>query len=131
MELKTMIERNYVINVDYSDKVGPIKRMNAVNNGPLMVGKEQNRSNYDEFKAAKFPYVRNHDASFCDNYGGEHTVDVHSIFPDFDKDVNDPASYDFFYTDKYLAHILSTVKSAMLQFRQRISINGQKFANIF
>ena len=125
-----MNERNYVIDVDYSEKVGPVKRMNAVNNGPLMVGKEQKRSNYDTFKAAKFPYVRNHDASICYNFGGEHTVDVHAIFPDFDKDVNDPASYDFFYTDKYLAHILSTGSKIVYRLGTKIEHGEKRYATI-
>ena len=30
-----------------------------------------------------------------------HLVDVHMIFPDFDADENDPANYDFHYTDEH------------------------------
>ena len=89
-----------IVNVNFNNITGKIKPMHAVNNGPIKGGYEQVRSNFDDFKAAKIPYVRNHDASFCSAYGGAHTVDVHMIFPDFDADVNDPASYDFYYTDK-------------------------------
>ena len=39
------------------------------------------------------------------NYGGDHTVDVHRIFKNFDADETDPASYTFEPTDKYLATI--------------------------
>ncbi|MBO4734641.1 MAG: hypothetical protein J5662_09210, partial [Clostridia bacterium] len=41
-------------------------------------------------------------ASFCSAYGGEHTVDVHAIFPDFGADPYDENSYDFACTDEYL-----------------------------
>ncbi len=87
---------------DFSEKVGPIKIMNAVNNGPLPVTKERTRSNFSDYKALRIPYARTHDASFCAAYGGEHTVDVNFIFPDFDADENDPNSYDFTLTDEYL-----------------------------
>lgn len=59
----------------------------------------------EAYKEARIPYARNHDASFCEDYGGEYTVDVHRIFRDFDADVNNCNSYDFEETDKY---ILST-----------------------
>lgn len=49
----------------------------------------------------EIPYARNHDASFYSAYGGEHTVDVHRIFKNFDADENDPASYIFEPTDVY------------------------------
>ncbi len=87
--------------IDFSKKVGPVKPMHAVNNGPL--GKSVRATdNFDLYAAAGFPYARNHDASFCQGYGGEDTVDVHRIFKDFDMDENDPASYLFGPTDTYV-----------------------------
>ena len=81
--------------------------MNAVNNGPAFTENEdQNGTNLPDFKAANIPYARVHDASICYDYGGEHTVDVLSIFPDFNADENDPDSYDFTLTDDYLSHIM-------------------------
>ncbi|HCD80812.1 MAG TPA: hypothetical protein DEQ65_00480, partial [Ruminococcaceae bacterium] len=50
-------------------------------------------------------YARNHDASFYSAFGGEHTVDVHRIFKNFNADENDPESYIFAPTDKYLKDI--------------------------
>lgn len=35
-------------------------------------------------------------------FGGAHYVDVENIFPDFDADETDPASYDFAFTDRLL-----------------------------
>ena len=91
------------ITVDPGKKLGTIKPMNAVNNGPIV--STRGIGNLELYQAAKIPYARNHDASACSNYGGEHTVDVHAIFPDFSKDPDDPSSYDFAPTDRYLKQI--------------------------
>ena len=92
-----------MIHIDFSKTVGPIKRMHCVNNGPMKRKTDQINDNYDTYKALKIPFARNHDASFSSEYGGSHTVDVCNIFPDFNADVNDPASYDFVLTDEYVA----------------------------
>ena len=88
------------VKVDFSTYVGKIKPMNAVNNGP-MAESERGISNFLAYAALEIPYARNHDASFFSGYGGEHTVDVHRIFKNFDADENDPKSYVFEPTDEY------------------------------
>lgn len=94
------------ITIDFEKSVGKIKPMHAVNNGSIKASSvEQSRGNFDAFRAAKIPYVRNHDASFCSDYGGEHTVDVHAVFPDFNANPYDERSYDFQLTDEYLQTI--------------------------
>lgn len=86
--------------------VGRIKPMNAVNNGPLYKKEaDQDTTNLPDYKAARIPYARTHDASIYYSYGGEHTVDIGNIFPDFNADPDDPASYDFALTDFYLKGI--------------------------
>ena len=91
--------------IDFTKSCGNMKIMHAVNNGPVGNGVRAAFSNFQQFIDAEIPYARNHDASFCFGYGGEHTVDVHRIFKNFDADVNDPASYRFEATDKYLGNI--------------------------
>ncbi|MBQ2734913.1 MAG: hypothetical protein IJF33_03690 [Clostridia bacterium] len=94
------------IHVDFSKKLNAIKPMHCVNNGPeYKYMPDQRITNLDAYREAGIPYARNHDASICYNYGGEHIVDVHSIFTDFDADPTDPASYDFELTDEYLKMI--------------------------
>lgn len=94
------------LTVDYNKIVGKIKPMNAVNNGPHYTENgDQNLTNLYSFKDANIPYARIHDASICYDYGGEHTVDVLNIFPNFDADPNLPESYDFTLTDMYLKNI--------------------------
>lgn len=93
--------------IDFRTVIGEIKPMNAVNNGPVYTeNADQNGSNLEDFKKANIPYARVHDASICYEYGGEHTVDVMNIFPDFNADPNDPAAYDFTLTDEYLHTIM-------------------------
>ncbi|MBO5439814.1 MAG: hypothetical protein J6A53_04075 [Clostridia bacterium] len=93
------------INVNFNKVSGKIKPMHAVNNGPHVTRGDQKRGNQDYYRAARIPYARTHDAAFHAQYGGEHTVDIQAIFPNFDADVNDPQSYDFACTDKYLSEI--------------------------
>ncbi len=89
--------------VDFNNITGPVKPMHAVNNGPVYKhGADQRLTNMDSYRNAGIPYARNHDASFNASYGLNHTVDVAFIFPDFDADPYDEASYDFACTDEYL-----------------------------
>ena len=94
------------ITVDLKNTGGEIKRINAVNNGPVAKSPNPNSwgnsSNMKEYSAAGIPFARNHDASFYARYGLEHSVDIHAVFPDFNADPCDPASYDFTCTDNYI-----------------------------
>lgn len=92
--------RNITINL--SKDCGKIKPMHAVNNGPVRPRSDMSSGNFENYKAARFPYARNHDASFCASYGGEHVVDISAVFPNFDADENNPESYDFFLTDVHV-----------------------------
>ena len=91
--------------VSPGDDIGPIKRMNAVNNGPRINNSEQvytGTTGY--FRAANVGYSRNHDAAGYGAYG-EHVVDISIIFPDFSKNPDKPESYDFTLTDRYVKSI--------------------------
>lgn len=88
------------------NKIGKIKPMHAVNNGPIKGRGDQTRGNFNAYKEAGIPYARNHDASHSSSYGGCHCVDVNCVFTDFSKDVNDPSAYDFACTDKCIKETL-------------------------
>ena len=90
------------LNINFSEKVGAIKPMHAVNNAPVRPMKTQCRGNFDTFKALKIPYARTHDASLSEIYGAQHVMDVHCIFADFSRDPDDPTAYDFRNTDQYV-----------------------------
>ena len=93
------------VKIDFSKKIGKIGPMHAVNNGPAGSDVRGGFENVTAFREAGIPFARNHDASFYEGYNGEHIVDVHRIFKNFDADVNDPASYVFEPTDNYCKKI--------------------------
>ena len=117
--------------VDYQMPLGPMKIMHSVNNAP--VGNRErgakNMSNFRYFEEAGIPYCRNHDASFYSGYEGEYIVDVHRIFRNFDADVNDPASYDFEYTDLYVANVESVGAHTFYRLGSRIE-HGKEFGTL-
>ncbi len=96
-----------LIHVDASKTCGTIKQMNSVNNGPSAPNVRVNNNNFDKYMALEIPMARNHDASFYGGYGGEHTVDVHRIFKNFDADENDPKNYFFIATDGCVKNTLA------------------------
>ena len=118
------------VKIDYSKETGKIKVMHAVNNGPVVAGKEQTRGNEISYRAARIPYARVHDAAFFAGYGGEHTVDVHAIFPDFNADVNDPNSYDFACTDHYISQIIEYGAKPFYRLGSKIEHGVKKYGTI-
>ena len=95
------------IKLNLNEKIGKIKAMNAVGQGPI--GGGIGYSSFSQFhyiKNASIPYVRLHDCGGI--YGGGRFVDVPNIFRDFDADENDPKNYDFAFTDVYLKAIVES-----------------------
>lgn len=89
------------VDIDWDKSVGKVKELHGVNNSPVV-----HYRTIPEFKEAGIPYSRTHDT--YSRFGGNVYVDIPNIFPNFDADPNDPASYDFTFTDAY---INSLVKS--------------------
>ena len=118
------------ITVSFNQAAGRIKPMHAVNNGPARAGSDQTRGNMDTWIAAGIPYARNHDAAFCAAYGGEHCVDIGNIFPDFDADVNDPASYDFLLTDIYCQTIMDGGTKVFYRLGNKIEHWAKKYGTL-
>ena len=114
---------------DLTKTCGKFRPMNAVNNGPIHKrhANDQKRSNLEAYKAARIPYARNHDAAFCSAYGGEHTVDISAIFPNFDADPYDESSYDFACTDEYIAITLLAGTETFYRLGQKIEHTIKKF----
>ena len=87
---------------DLRQEGAAFKLLNATNGGPWHKrhANDQLRSNFADYKAARIPYSRNHDSAVCGVYGGPYSHDIACIFPNFDADPTDPASYDFPCTDE-------------------------------
>lgn len=94
------------ITVNTNKQVGKIKPMHAVGQPP-MGGKYQSypSESFHLLTEAGIPYSRLHDVGGY--FGGGRFVDIPNIFSDFDADVNDPASYDFVFTDKLITGLMS------------------------
>ena len=123
------------VSVNFNEAIGVVKPMHAVNNGPVCRVGEQyqgwnDTSNLNAFVAAGIPYARTHDSSFYAPYGLEHTVDVLAIFPDFDADVNDPASYDFVCTDNYMQMIEMAGTKVFYRLGHRIEHEVKKYGTL-
>lgn len=94
-----------ILYFDLDKTYSPFKPLNATNGGPWHKrhATDQYRTNFDDYKAARIPYSRCHDSAVCTIYGGPYSYDISCIFPRFEADVNDPASYDFACTDEAIA----------------------------
>ena len=93
------------INIDLNNKIGKIKDMNATGQAPMGggVGYEAYK-NFHLLSDVLVPYVRLHDVG--GGFGGNRYVDIPNIFRDFDADENDPANYDFKFTDLYISELV-------------------------
>lgn len=93
--------------VDIGADIGPVKPLHGVCNGPWDAATRNignDRTRIRQLEEIGVPFVRLHDTGGI--YGGAYFVDVSNIFRDFDRDENDPASYDFALTDLYIAEIV-------------------------
>jgi len=91
------------VTVDFSAESGPVKPLHGVNGG--IQESAYAGSTLELVRAARIPYFRPHDVADNGSHGGPHLVDISAIFPDFDADVNDPASYDFHFTDAFIEKV--------------------------
>lgn len=115
------------VTLNPAEEIGQIKPMNGVNNGPVMAPKSQSKGNDVYFRAAGIPFARVHDSYLCNSYGGNHTVDVTAIFPDFSKNPDDPSSYDFAVTDKYMSNIAAVGTAVFYRLGESIDHKVKKY----
>ena len=81
--------------IHFDKSCGEIKPVNGVGQPPIFSW--DNTSLFRYLKKAGIPYARLHDVG--GPFGMNVYVDIPNIFRDFDADENDPASYDFTFTD--------------------------------
>ena len=89
------------IKVKADRPVGPIKPLHGVGQPPFS-GMDCSMFKYLTRMGA--PYSRLHDVG--GNFGGTRYVDIPNVFPDFDADETDPASYDFAFTDVLISELV-------------------------
>lgn len=108
---------------DLNQKYGNIKILNATNGGPWHKrhSNDQWLTNFEDYKKARIPYSRNHDSNLSGNiYGGPYCHDISVIFPNFDADPYDPASYDFGCTDETILTTLDAGTKTFFRLGQTI-----------
>lgn len=109
------------ITVDASKCIGQIKPMHAVGQPPLIGLGREHFDKVTYLKEIGSPYSRLHDVGGA--FGRGVFVDIPNIFRNFDADVNDPASYDFAFTD---ALITALVKAGVEPYyRLGVTIENQ------
>lgn len=87
------------VTVDFNKKVGKMKPMHAVNNGPI-VGSVRGMGNDKYFVEAGPLRAAARQRVLFALRAASTSVDVHRIFRNFDADENDPKSYVFKPTDR-------------------------------
>ncbi len=105
--------------IDFNSIIGKIKPMHAINNAPLLGASD---SMFHYVGEAGIPFSRLHDTGGA--YGQNRFVDIANIFRDFDADADDPASYDFAFTDWLLNAI--DKQDAKIFYRLGASIENQQ-----
>lgn len=116
------------INLNFDNVIGKIKPMHAVGQPPFTGGFQSlNFKPIQILKDAHVPYSRLHDVGGA--FGGNRFVDIPNIFRDFDADENDPASYDFAFTDVLIKAMMEY--DVAPYFRLGVTIENQSFVKAY
>ena len=112
------------VTVDFTKETGPIRPLNGVNNAPVRIMDYGCwRGDQKEFARARIPFMRTHDTFGM--WGGKY-VDIPNVFPNFDADENDPANYDFAFTDAYLKPVVA----AGTEIFYRLGVTIENYAKV-
>ena len=116
--------KNAKIVVDVKKTAEEIKPLHAVGGGPRQGGARLGYDFTKEFSEIGVPYARLHDIEGA--YAQNQFVDIHCIFPDFNADVNNPASYNFKPTDGEKTGVMLAVKDYAGELEISVSNGGGK-----
>ena len=94
---------NVQLHVDLDRPIGKIRAMHGVGQPPW---ERPHGIALHYLTEANIPYSRLHDVAYP--YGSMIYVDIPNIFRDFDADENDPASYDFAFTDILISRLIES-----------------------
>lgn len=109
------------IRIDTTKTVRPMKPMHGGGQPPLLGANVQH---FHYLTEAGIPYSRLHDVGGA--FGQGKFVDIPNIFRNFEADVNDPASYDFAFTD----HLITALVQAGVEPYFRLGITIENYAGI-
>lgn len=109
------------VEIDFASELGPVKPVNGVGQPP-MIGAPANFEMMHYLKDAGIPYSRLHDVGGW--FGGDLYADIPNIFRDFSADENDPANYDFAFTDA----LIKALKDNGIEPFFRLGVTIENFA---
>ena len=132
MEISYVAQKNLPeIRVDFNDTTGAVKPLHGINNGPKSGYTDAGQWTLDMtelYQSVHIPFVRTHDTEYP--YGQDRFVDIHCIFPDMTKDVDDPEAYHFEETDKYLEAVAGSGAEIFFRLGESIDHSGEnKYIN--
>lgn len=109
------------ISINLNNKISKMKPMHGGGQPPL--GGKDMIEYFHYMTEAGIPFSRLHDV--WGSFGGGRFVDVPNLFRDFDADENDPANYDFTFTD----HLITALVQANVEpyYRLGITIENQAY----
>ena len=110
------------ISINLNKQVSKMKPMHAGGQPPL--GGKDFIEYFHYMTEAGIPFSRLHDV--WGSFGGGRFVDVPNLFRDFDADENDPANYDFTFTD----YLITALVKANVEPYYRLGITIENQANI-
>ena len=90
------------IKIFLNESMGRMKPMHGGGQPPVTSRAQDTFFHY--LTEAGIPYSRLHDVGGA--FGSNKYVDIPNIFRDFEADENDPASYDFTFTDLLLSQLV-------------------------
>ncbi|MBE0538029.1 MAG: hypothetical protein IH624_20395 [Phycisphaerae bacterium] len=107
--------------VDATSRIGTIRPLHGVNNGPLNFGEMVDVSAW--YRQLDIPLARLHD---CE-WPNPDIVDIHAIFPDMQADASQPLSYRFSRTDDYIRPIVEAGTGIVYRLGESIEHTRRKY----
>ncbi len=113
------------IQVDCSKSTGVIKPVHGVGQPPTLGWVDDSMFHF--LTEAGVPYSRLHDTGGA--FAGARFVDIPVVFPDFDADPDDPASYDFTFTDP----LITALQNAKVEpyYRLGVTIENEQWRKAY
>ncbi len=117
------------VQVNFNHMTGRIKPLNGICCAPYSISYGPNQTYINRYLTeGNIPYCRLHDC--CGAYGGTYFVDITNVFPDFNADETDPASYDFHYTDEYITAVQNTGCEVYYRLGETIEWGSKKYRTV-
>ncbi len=114
------------IQVTFERIIGTMKPLNGICCAPYSLSYGPNQKHINRYLTeGNIPVCRLHDC--CGAYGGTYFVDITNVFPNFDADECDPASYDFYYSDEYITAVQDTGCEVYYRLGETIEWGSKKY----